>query len=39
VFAPAFLIGYLIMLAVWPWSALAPFNALRGLVDFRKFQK
>jgi len=37
--APAFFIGYLIMIAVWPWSALAPFNALRGLVGFHEFQK
>jgi hypothetical protein len=34
---PAFLIGYLIMIAAWPWSALAPFNPVRGLVDFGAF--
>ena len=34
---PAFLVGYLIMIAAWPWSALAPFNPVRGLVDFGEF--
>ena len=34
---PAFLIGYLIMIAAWPWSALAPLNPLRGLIDFGNF--
>jgi hypothetical protein len=36
-FAPAFLIGYVIMIAAWPWSALAPLNPVRGLVDFGEF--
>ena len=31
------LIGYLIMIAAWPWSALAPLNPLRGLIDFGDF--
>jgi hypothetical protein len=35
--APAFLIGYAIMIAAWPWSALAPLNPLRGLIDFGDF--
>jgi hypothetical protein len=35
--APAFLIGYAIMLAAWPWSALAPLNPIRGLIDFGEF--
>jgi hypothetical protein len=35
--APAFLIGYLIMIAAWPWSALAPLNPVRGLVDLGEF--
>ena len=35
--APAFLIGYLLMIAAWPWSALAPLNPLRGLIDFGEF--
>ncbi|MGH6725739.1 MAG: glycosyltransferase family 39 protein [Pseudolabrys sp.] len=35
--APAFLIGYFIMIAAWPWSALAPLNPVRGLVDFGEF--
>ena len=34
---PAFLIGYLIMIAAWPWSAMAPLNPLRGLIDFGNF--
>lgn len=34
---PAFLIGYLIMIAAWPWAALAPLNPLRGLIDFGNF--
>ena len=34
---PAFLIGYVIMLAAWPWSALAPLNPVRGLIDFGEF--
>jgi hypothetical protein len=34
---PAFLIGYVIMIAAWPWSALSPLNPLRGLIDFGKF--
>ncbi len=36
-FAPAFLIGYVIMIAAWPWSALAPLNPIRGLIDFGQF--
>ncbi len=35
--APAFLIGYVIMIAAWPWSALAPLNPVRGLLDFGEF--
>jgi hypothetical protein len=35
--SPAFLIGYIIMIAAWPWSALSPLNPLRGLIDFGKF--
>jgi len=35
--APAFLIGYVIMIAAWPWSALAPLNPVRGLVDLGEF--
>ncbi len=34
---PAFLIAYVIMIAAWPWSALAPLNPLRGLIDFGGF--
>jgi hypothetical protein len=35
--APAFLIGYAIMLLAWPWSALSPLNPIRGLIDFGQF--
>jgi hypothetical protein len=35
--SPAFLIGYIIMIAAWPWSALSPLNPLRGLIDFGGF--
>jgi hypothetical protein len=34
---PAFLIGYVLMIAAWPWSALAPLNPVRGLIDFGEF--
>jgi hypothetical protein len=34
---PAFLIGYMLMIAAWPWSALAPLNPVRGLIDFGEF--
>ena len=36
-FGPAFAIGYVIMIAAWPWSALAPLNPVRGLIDFSEF--
>jgi hypothetical protein len=36
--APAFVIGYLIMIAAWPWSALAPLNPVRGLIGFAEFR-
>ena len=35
---PALSIAYLIMIAAWPWSALAPLNPIRGLLDFSEFQ-
>ena len=35
--SPAFLIGYVLMLAGWPWAALAPLNPVRGLLDFGGF--
>jgi hypothetical protein len=34
---PAFVIGYFIMIAAWPWSALEPLNPIRGLIDFGHF--
>ncbi len=36
-FTAAFVIAYLIMIAAWPWAALAPLNPLRGLTDFVDF--
>lgn len=36
-FLPAFAVGYTIMIAAWPWSALEPLNPLRGLIDFGQF--
>jgi len=34
----AFLVAYLIMIAAWPWAALAPLNPVRGLLDFASLQ-
>ena len=34
---PAFILGYLIMIAVWPWAALAPLNPLRAIFSFAHF--
>jgi hypothetical protein len=34
---PAFVVAYAVMVAAWPWSALAPFNPIRGLIDFGAF--
>lgn len=36
-FIPALLIAYLIMIAAWPWAALAPLNPIRGLLQFGDF--
>jgi hypothetical protein len=33
----AFVIAYAVMIAVWPWAALAPLNPLRALVTFTEF--
>ncbi len=33
----AFIIAYLIMIAAWPWAALAPLNPLRAVTDFVDF--
>jgi dolichyl-phosphate-mannose-protein mannosyltransferase len=35
--SPAFVIAYVLMIAAWPWAALAPLNPIRGLIDFREF--
>ncbi len=36
---PALIVAYLIMIAAWPWAALAPLNPVRGLFEFAEFQK
>ena len=36
-FAPAFVLAYAIMLAAWPWAALAPLNPLRATTAFADF--
>jgi hypothetical protein len=36
---PALFVAYLIMIAAWPWAALAPLNPVRGLFEFAEFQK
>jgi Dolichyl-phosphate-mannose-protein mannosyltransferase len=37
VLTPAFVLAYVIMIASWPWAALAPLNPLRALSDFTDF--
>ena len=37
-FVPALALGYLIMIAAWPWAALSLFNPIRGLFAFAHFQ-
>lgn len=34
---PAFVLGYLIMIAAWPWAAQAPLNPLRAIFSFAHF--
>jgi len=34
---PALVLGYLMMIAAWPWAAQAPLNPLRALNDFAQF--
>jgi hypothetical protein len=36
-FVPAFALGYLIMIAAWPWAALNLFNPIRALFAFAHF--
>jgi hypothetical protein len=36
-FLPALALGYLIMIAAWPWAALGLFNPVRGLFAFAHF--
>ncbi|MGY3485149.1 hypothetical protein ACVW1C_003032 [Bradyrhizobium sp. USDA 4011] len=35
---PALLLAYVVMILAWPWAGLAPFNPIRGLVEFSEFQ-
>lgn len=35
--APAVIVAYLLMIAVWPWAAQSPLNPLRALSDFAQF--
>ncbi len=34
---PAFVLGYLIMIASWPWASLEPLNPLRAIFSFAHF--
>jgi hypothetical protein len=34
---PAAVLAYVIMIAAWPWAALAPFNPIRGLFEFANY--
>lgn len=36
-FVPALLLGYLIMIAAWPWAALDPLNPVRAIFTFARF--
>jgi hypothetical protein len=36
-YVPALALGYLIMIAAWPWAALELFNPIRGLFAFAHF--
>ena len=37
IFAPAFVLAYLIMAAAWPWSVVSVFNPVRAIIDFAAF--
>ncbi len=34
---PALILAYVVMIAAWPWAALAPLNPIRGLFEFSEF--
>ncbi len=36
-FSPGLALGYLIMIATWPWAALDPLNPVRAIFAFAKF--
>jgi hypothetical protein len=35
--APAFLIGYGMMITAWPWAGIAPLNPIRAITAFAEF--
>jgi hypothetical protein len=37
-FTPGLVLGYLIMIAAWPWAALDPLNPVRAIFAFAKFR-
>jgi hypothetical protein len=36
-FLPAFALAYVMMIAAWPWAALAPLNPIRAILNFADF--
>ena len=38
-FIPAFVIGYFIMIAFWPWASLEPFNPVRAVFAFAQLHE
>ncbi|WP_458756152.1 glycosyltransferase family 39 protein [Afipia sp. TerB] len=36
-FLPAFVLAYVMMIAAWPWAALAPLNPIRAIFSFAEF--
>jgi len=37
-FVPAFALGYLLMIAAWPWAAIGLFNPIRAIFAFPQFE-
>ena len=38
-FVPAFAVGYVIMIASWPWASLDFFNPVRAIFSFANFHE
>ena len=38
-FVPAFVVGYVIMIASWPWAWLDFFNPVRAIFSFANFHE